>query len=225
MFLNTLAQLQRDPDFADELLAVVSFGKPTDKQSEGWKLLKSAVANMTPAHFEENKRVYGEIVSGQLDLLRRGERDLWSLVDRLRTQFEQPMKEIQLGKDKDAEQSLLEGRINEFPWLVGMMPPSFHQSHSPFVACIAWRRAAIGMLALALWNRDHDSEPASVGALFEHAGLASVPTDPFGGQAMRFVSRPEGFAVYSIGGDLRDDRARGLAEGWNETGDIYLSVP
>ncbi len=223
MFLNMIAQLQRDPDFIDEFLAAISIEQPTEKQIDVAKLLKSAVANMTPSHFKENKRVYGVIVSGQLDLLRSNEEDLWSLGARLRTQFEQAINMDQAGKD--TKQLLLEGRANELPWLVGVIAPSADLGHSSYVECIAWRQAAVGLLAIELWNRDHDSSPENIEALFAHAGLASVPTDPFGGQAMRFVTRPEGFAVYSIGGDLRDDHARTLAEGWNEAGDIYLSVP
>lgn len=70
--------------------------------------------------------------------------------------------------------------------------------------CLAHCRVARTALALEAHNLAQGRLPEAVDGLVP-AYLPSVPTDPFGGQALRYRKLDEGFVVYSVGEDLTDD--------------------
>jgi hypothetical protein len=69
----------------------------------------------------------------------------------------------------------------------------------------AWQVA----LALKAYHHDHGTYPATL-AEAEHAGW-KLPDDPFTGKPYRYRREAQGFTVWSVGFDLRDNGARPFA--------------
>lgn len=78
-------------------------------------------------------------------------------------------------------------------------------------SCLAYCRAARTALALERYYLAHGRWAESIDVLVP-AHLASVPKDPFDGQALRFRRLHDGFVVYSVGEDLNDDGGKVLDE-------------
>lgn len=60
-------------------------------------------------------------------------------------------------------------------------------------------------LAVERFRITHDGALPATLAELAPVFMASTPTDPFDGQALRFKPLPGGFVVYSVGPDLKDD--------------------
>ncbi len=78
---------------------------------------------------------------------------------------------------------------------------------------------AQGALALKAYRNEKGRYPESLADLSKVIEWADLPEDPFTGENFIYRREDEGFVVYSIGGDFRDDGGRRAAEHW-EKGDI-----
>jgi hypothetical protein len=75
--------------------------------------------------------------------------------------------------------------------------------------------------ALAAYNADHGAFPDSLDALVPDL-LPAVPLDPFTGDPLRYELKGDGFLLYSVGANGRDDG--GLMDGRQNTDDIAFGV-
>ena len=84
-------------------------------------------------------------------------------------------------------------------------------------------RVAQTVLAIERFRGRHNNElPASLSQLIPEY-LEAAPTDPFDGQALRYVQlQPRGYMVYSIGRDFVDNHGAATAAGANP--DLVCSV-
>jgi hypothetical protein len=69
---------------------------------------------------------------------------------------------------------------------------------------LAHRDLVLCALSARQYQHARGELPASLAGLVPQY-LPAVPTDPFDGQPLRFVAKPDGVALYSIGRDLKDD--------------------
>ncbi len=78
-------------------------------------------------------------------------------------------------------------------------------------------------LALQLYRLDTGSAPASLADLTPKY-LSSIPLDPFSGAAFHYQKKAEGFQVYSIGPNFRDDGGKARA-GTDPDYDLVIQAP
>jgi hypothetical protein len=87
--------------------------------------------------------------------------------------------------------------------------------------CLASARLGLTAIALEQFRAAHDNRyPAALSELMP-AWLSAVPLDPFDGQPLRYRTKGSGYALYSIGPDLKDD---GGERKTAKTGDILFEV-
>lgn len=84
----------------------------------------------------------------------------------------------------------------------------------------AYQRLMQTALALSLYRREHGSYPKSLSALVPRF-LPDLTKDPFDGKPLRYRCEGQGFKVWSVGSDLKDEN--GAPRKWLD-GDICLSV-
>lgn len=94
--------------------------------------------------------------------------------------------------------------------LYGISPtPLASYQHRLIVSLIAWRRAAITAVALAVYRHDYGVHPDSLTDLLDRY-LDAIPLDPFDDQPIRYIPLPEedDFLLYCVGPNGVDDGGR-----------------
>ena len=94
---------------------------------------------------------------------------------------------------------------NRLRIISSMILPALQKTHVRDAEHIAHVRVAQTALAVERFRRAHNGSLPKDLAELAPALLPSVPTDPIDGKHLRFKSRDEGFVVYSIGSDEKDD--------------------
>ncbi|MEW6234765.1 MAG: hypothetical protein AB1656_05205 [Candidatus Omnitrophota bacterium] len=79
--------------------------------------------------------------------------------------------------------------------------------------------------ALQEWKEKNNAYPADLASLKEILG--DIPADPFSGQTYRYRSKDDGYTLYSLGWNLKDDGGIPTQPGEDENnqGDIVWSLP
>ncbi len=57
---------------------------------------------------------------------------------------------------------------------------------------------------MAVYHAEHDSYPPTLDAL-KSADLPEIPTDPFSGKSLVYRTTGDGYLLYSVGFNLKDD--------------------
>ncbi len=103
---------------------------------------------------------------------------------------------------------LMVGRANEAKSkqfaLVAMMLPALGKVTSREAGSLARLRLAQTAVALERFRAANNRFPDSLNELAPKF-LSAVPNDPFDGQPLRYRKAGEGYVLYSVGADLRDD--------------------
>ncbi|HYV26222.1 MAG TPA: hypothetical protein VFA77_01720 [Candidatus Eisenbacteria bacterium] len=86
-----------------------------------------------------------------------------------------------------------------------MILPALQKTYVRDAENIAHVRVAQTALAVERFRRAHNGSLPKDLAELTPALLSSVPTDPIDGKPLRFKPRGEGFVIYSIGSDAKDD--------------------
>ena len=95
-----------------------------------------------------------------------------------------------------------------FYFFSGLLLPSLSRLPWKDASLRARLRTAQVAVALERWRATHAGTlPDSLDALVPDF-LPAIPHDPYDGQALRFKRLPQGYVVYSIGPDRRDDGGR-----------------
>lgn len=101
----------------------------------------------------------------------------------------------------------LEEEINaglpRWAMLTGALIPVFARSHAAADAGIARVEATKALLALTGYKAGHGAYPASLDEA--QTGACRIGEDPFSGKPLVYRRQGEGFLLYSIGDDLKDD--------------------
>lgn len=90
---------------------------------------------------------------------------------------------------------------------------------------IAQNDLARAALAILRYRHDHGAAPEALNALVP-GYIAAIPIDPFSGETIRYIPKPEGILVYSFGHDRDDDGGAPPPEGKNilHGGDITFEL-
>jgi hypothetical protein len=87
--------------------------------------------------------------------------------------------------------------------------------------CLASLRLGLTAVALEQFRALHDHRyPASLAELTPSL-CAATPTDPYDGQPLRYKTKNDGYLLYSIGPDLKDDAGQRMN---GREGDIVFAV-
>jgi hypothetical protein len=87
--------------------------------------------------------------------------------------------------------------------------------------CLAWLRLGLTAIALEQFRAGHDNRyPASLSELTADT-LPAPPLDPYDGQPLRYKTKNDGYLLYSIGPDLRDNSGQRMNGG---QGDLVFTV-
>ncbi|MEM7560589.1 MAG: hypothetical protein AAF394_15815, partial [Planctomycetota bacterium] len=84
--------------------------------------------------------------------------------------------------------------------------PEFDETAKALMADITSQRLATTSIAVARYQSANDSYPLALDAIGAEF-LAEIPKDPFNDQPLRYKTIPTGYVVYSVGPDLKDDKA------------------
>lgn len=95
---------------------------------------------------------------------------------------------------------------------LGILVPALSMVHRVEVRTIANDRNTLAAMAVERYRLKHDRLPNTLAELVP-TYLDAVPIDPFDGQPVRYRQTDNGFVVYSIGSNLKDDG------GWDEHGE------
>ena len=109
--------------------------------------------------------------------------------------------------------------------VVRLLMPALDQFHEAVARDRARLACMQGLIAVRRNVLAHGTPPADLEIAVREAGLASVPTDPYSGQPIRFKVLNGKPIVYSVGRDQKDD---GGAIDWNfgkQPGDFIFQVP
>jgi hypothetical protein len=98
-------------------------------------------------------------------------------------------------------------KAKQFPQrlITGMILPALGKVPNKFLALDARRRAAIVALAIERHRLANGSRPPESLAAVSAELLPTVPTDPFDGQPLRYRRLGQGYVIYAVGQDLRDN--------------------
>ena len=105
--------------------------------------------------------------------------------------------------------ALIKQRVNEAAEqklsVAGYMLPGLVGEAAREATCLA--RVRLGLIAVALeqFRAMHENHYPSTLAELAPATLPAIPADPFDGQPLRYRTKANGFLLYSIGPDLKDD--------------------
>jgi hypothetical protein len=91
---------------------------------------------------------------------------------------------------------------------------------------IATQRVILTGIAITRYKLHHNRYPDKLSAI-KGIYLDELPTDPFTGRPLKYQRLPQGFAVYSFGGNMTDDQGLSRADAKNtnsEADDIIFRV-
>ena len=117
-----------------------------------------------------------------------------------------------------------EGRIGSVPKsriVTRTMMPSFSRAWEVDLAGIARLRACVSALAVERYRLAKGRLPEGLGELVGEY-MDSVPADPFTGQELKYKKLQQGYVVYSVGKDEKDDG--GVEEEGQEGPDIIFEI-
>jgi hypothetical protein len=107
--------------------------------------------------------------------------------------------------------------------LLGLLAPAFERAQTAEDRSVARRRLVVIGCALAVYRTEHGEYPATLESLAP--GLSdNVSLDPFGDRPFLYQRSAEGYRIYSVGENLKDDGGA-TAESEPKGDDLLLAVP
>ena len=225
MFYRFLYQLENDPEAASSLINSMSFGSgaKTESEQNRFNMIRLLLARMTKEQIGKNRAEYDEAQEMVVDYLRNHHDDQWTPLQKVQAVRTAKSKKI-AGKARQ----ILSGQLSDpdelksTPWVAVLFYPASLYNVRQLIDTIAFRRVAAAQVAATLWSMTRDDPPTDVEAILKHAGSTSSPIDPFTGQALKRIVKEGVPVIYSVGNDLRDDRAVSASQSATTPGDVYL---
>ena len=110
--------------------------------------------------------------------------------------------------------------------LAGLMLPALDAVIRVETFGIATHRITLMAIALTRYKLQQNRYPNKLSAI-QGIHLDELPTDPFTGRPLKYQRLPQGFAVYSFGGNMTDDQGLSRADAKqtnSEADDIIFRV-
>ncbi|TMQ31103.1 MAG: hypothetical protein E6K70_23205 [Planctomycetota bacterium] len=98
----------------------------------------------------------------------------------------------------------LEAKVNDLPWISGLLTPAWSKLIDGFRRDKADLRCALVMVAAERYRKARGRWPETLADLVP-AYLDAAPTDPYDGKALRLRRTREGVVIYSVSVDGQDD--------------------
>ena len=125
------------------------------------------------------------------------------------------LKAVDLVRQRVAE--AVEKKLMVLVWLL----PGFEKQAAQEAGCLASLRLGLTAVALERFRAAHENRyPDNLAALSPDF-LGSTPADPFDGQPLRYRKKGDGYSLYCIGPDLKDNAGERMKE---NKGDIVFAV-
>ncbi len=124
-----------------------------------------------------------------------------------------------------AATGLLATRTVELPDWAGMASTMIPDPTVPLIRrdeAVAWKRICLIGLAIG----EGDAAPEDLQAIRANLGEDTL-ADVFSGRPLRYVRRSDGYVLYSVGRDLKDDGGapeRHVAADWHRSGDLVWAI-
>ncbi len=225
MFNRFMFQLEHDPEATTSLINAMTFGAGPKTQSDQnrFDMIRLLLAKMTTEQVEMNRATYNETQEMVLDYLRNRYDDWWTPMKKVEAAITARADEISgIAKQIMSGQLPEDNDLNSLPWVANLFYPANLYNVRQLIDTIAFRRAAVAQVAAIHWTMTQDDPPSDVRAILKHAGATSSPIDPFTGQTLKQIDKEGKTVIYSVGNDLRDDRAMSPALSATTPGDVYL---
>jgi hypothetical protein len=100
--------------------------------------------------------------------------------------------------------------------------PNISKAYKQFVFTSARYQGVMTLAALKIYEKDNNGYPASLEKLTP-TYLETSPRDPFTNKEMTYTLKGNGFVLYSVGNDLRDDGSVPATDNINQSGDIVFN--
>jgi len=135
-------------------------------------------------------------------------------------------------RNDDTDKEKWNETLQQIGPMLSILEPTFRR-----VSQLAWRlethRRGILTIATVMWYRkDRDHYPDNLNELISTGYLDSLPMDPFSGKPLVYKKTGDGFVLYSIGEDFKDDGGvmgrdrQGRPKMWADNGDwVFWPVP
>ena len=105
--------------------------------------------------------------------------------------------------------------------IMGVLLPGLAGRTAKEAECLAYLRFGLAAVALEQFRAAHQNRwPAALSDLTPNY-LAGTPVDPFDGRPLRYRQEGEGYLLYTIGPDLKDDSGGRLS---GKEGDLVFAV-
>jgi hypothetical protein len=102
-------------------------------------------------------------------------------------------------------ESLVNQARKRYCFMSGVTLSSFTRVPMKDASLRASLRVAMTAVAIERWRKGHGDKPPDALSVLVPGLLHSVPTDPFDGQPLRYKRLPQGYVVYSVRPNQRDD--------------------
>jgi len=109
-------------------------------------------------------------------------------------------------------------KAKQFPQrlITGMILPALGKVPQKFLSLDARRQAAMVALAVERHRLANGSRPPESLAAVSAELLPTIPTDPFDSQPLRYRRLGQGYVIYAVGQDLRDNDGKERPKNWTD---------
>lgn len=227
MFHRFLFQLENDPEAVSSLISAMTFGAgaKTEADQNRFNMIRLLLARMTKEQIGQNRTEYDEAQEMVINYLRNRHDDWWTPLKKLEATLAARADEISATTRQMLSGQLSDqDELNSMPWLANLFYPASLYNVRQLIDMIAFRRVAIAQISAILWTKTRNDPPSDVKAILEHAQTDSSPIDPFTGKLLKRIVNEGVPLIYSVGNDLRDDRAVSVSQSSTTPGDVYLRL-
>ena len=183
---------------AERVMTMSLLGKPV-------KFLELLPMLSADVSAERRERMAARLQSGKLQAEQHFFDQAWGKLIQLR---QQPFPE-RLKADDMIRQQIAEAESEQLV-LVECLLAGLKTTAGKEAKCLASLRLALTAIALEQFRATHSNRyPATLSELTPSL-LTTTPTDPYDGQPLRYKTKTEGYEIYSVGPDFKDNLGHGL---------------
>lgn len=183
---------------AEQVISKSLLGKP----EKFLELLPAITMDMAP---ERRGRIAARLQSGKLDAEQRFLDQTWVKLLQAR---QQPFPE-RLKADDLIRRQIAEAESEQLV-LAELLLSASKTTAGKEAKCVAYLRLGLTATALEQFRAAHDHRYPATLAELTPSLFATVPTDPYDGQPLRYKTKADGYVLYSVGPDLKDNLGQRL---------------
>ena len=150
-----------------------------------------------------NRDAYSTKLQQLQDFIKSDAGDPWSRFRNYQEEQQRRLARMEAGMNSDD--------LNQIPWLVEIIRPSYADDLRYQILLGAIQRVALGEVVLRIAEFDGEPDTITVADALDRLNRSEFHLDPFSGESLKTIERNGRRTVYSIGADGRDDQAISLS--------------